>query len=343
MDKQIAGQLIKDTSADNVLFGKNMERCFLRTFCFRLNYWRTDGLHYGIISTQGEMVPGSLKIFMFKFSMSSLLKVILHTIKVTLLGLAIVQASFAETGSPVVRAVLFSSPTCSHCAKVREEVLPPLAARYGRQLQVVIVSTATPNGQELFLSACLKHGLLRLSVPLLVVGNTALVGADDIPMKFPGLIEKYMAEGGIDWPGIPGLNTMLAASPAFSSDVPKSTESPAEKPAAAPPVPVAMDTKPSAGAPAKPSSDRTAGPAAAASSAPPSAATSLPKPPVAAESLPKPPATASLHSSPTPNPRTSEQIAAGRPQSSPAAPSPPVVADASAKTGAAPSLPVTKE
>jgi hypothetical protein len=123
-----------------------------------------------------------------------------------------------ETSAPVVRAVLFFSPTCPHCSTVREEVLPPLAARYGAKLQIAVVSIATPAGYELFLSACMKHGLLRLSVPLLIVGNTPMVGADEIPLKFPDLIARYIGAGGVDWPSIPGLSTMIEAKPAFAPD-----------------------------------------------------------------------------------------------------------------------------
>lgn len=130
------------------------------------------------------------------------------------------SALSAETRSPVVRAVLFSSPTCPHCATVREEVLPPLAARYGSKLQVVIISTATPDGQEMFLSACLQYGRAKLSVPLLVVGNTSMTGSEEIPQKFPDLIEKLLAEGGSDWPSIPGLSAKLAGKPAFASPAP---------------------------------------------------------------------------------------------------------------------------
>lgn len=136
--------------------------------------------------------------------------------------------------SPIVRAVLFASPTCSHCEFVRTEVLPPLVSRYGPRLQIAVVNTQTESGNELFLNACMKHGLLRLSVPLLIVGNTAMVGSDEIPKKFPALIEKQLAEGGIDWPQITGLNAMLAANPAYSAALQPGPEPPAEAAASTP-------------------------------------------------------------------------------------------------------------
>jgi uncharacterized membrane protein len=52
-------------------------------------------------------------------------------------------------------------------------------------------------------------GLEATGVPFLVVGDEYLVGSSDIPNKFPALIEKYLAEGGVDWPEIPGLRDAI--------------------------------------------------------------------------------------------------------------------------------------
>lgn len=153
---------------------------------------------------------------MLKLLIALITKARLHLVAVILLVFMASPVRSSETNSPIVRAVLFASPTCSHCAYIKEEVLPPLIARYGSKLQIATVSTATQSGNELFLSACMKHGLLSLSVPLLIVGNTAMVGSNEIPQKFPELIEKCIAAGGIGWPNIPGLSTMLAANPAFA-------------------------------------------------------------------------------------------------------------------------------
>jgi uncharacterized membrane protein len=159
-------------------------------------------------------------------------RILLYTIAAFLSGFAAGPAArSAETGSPVVHAVLFASPTCSHCAKVKNEVLPPLVSRYGSQLQIAIVDTHTPSGNELFLTACMQYGLLRLSVPLLVVGNTTLVGSEEIPAKFPQLIGKCIAEGGVGWPNIPGLNAMLAENLTTSPEIQFPAEPPVTKPA----------------------------------------------------------------------------------------------------------------
>lgn len=109
-----------------------------------------------------------------------------------------------------VRAVLFYSPTCPHCEYVMEETLPPLHEKYGQRLQVLKMDVTQPAGQGLFLAAIKKFDLDG-GVPTLIIGDVILISSVDIPEKFPALIEQYLAQGGLDWPDIPGLTEMLAA------------------------------------------------------------------------------------------------------------------------------------
>ena len=51
----------------------------------------------------------------------------------------------------------------------------------------------------------------RAGVPTLVVDEVVLIGSLEIPEQFPGLIEKYLAQGGTDWPAIPGLVELINA------------------------------------------------------------------------------------------------------------------------------------
>ena len=111
----------------------------------------------------------------------------------------------------VVHAVLFYSPNCGHCHYVIEEVLPPLVKKYGAQLQIIGVDVTQPQGSAYFESAVKKFNLESSGVPFLVIGNEYLVGSVDIPEKLPSLIEKYLAQGGVDFPDIPGLREEYSA------------------------------------------------------------------------------------------------------------------------------------
>jgi uncharacterized membrane protein/thiol-disulfide isomerase/thioredoxin len=130
-----------------------------------------------------------------------------------LFALSVGLARPTLAGDAVVRAVLFYSPTCPHCYQVITEDLPPLFEKYGDQLQIAGVDTTTPDGQALYQAAIQRFSIPpeRLGVPTLIVGDVVLVGSLEIPQQFPGLIEKYLAQGGVDWPDIPGLAEALAA------------------------------------------------------------------------------------------------------------------------------------
>ena len=106
---------------------------------------------------------------------------------------------------PVVHAVLFYSPACGHCYYVITEVMPPLLEKYGDQLQILAVNANTTEGSTLFMSAMSYFGMESAGVPFLVIDNQYLIGSLDIPEKFPSVIESYLAQGGVDFPALPGL------------------------------------------------------------------------------------------------------------------------------------------
>lgn len=111
---------------------------------------------------------------------------------------------------PVVRVVLFFSPTCTHCEKVINQDLPPLQQKYGTRLQIGMVDI-TGRGDVVYQSAIKKYNLPgnRQGVPTMVIGTTVLVGSIEIPAQLPGLIESGLKAGGVAWPDIPGLSGVI--------------------------------------------------------------------------------------------------------------------------------------
>jgi uncharacterized membrane protein len=128
-----------------------------------------------------------------------------------------------ENSLPVVHAVLFYSPSCGHCEYVITEVLPPLFDQYGEQLKIIGIDISQPGGRTLFINAAQSFNLESAGVPFLVIGDTYLIGSIDIPGKLPGLIEQYLAQGGLDWPPIPGLAEALASAQNTPAATPEPT------------------------------------------------------------------------------------------------------------------------
>lgn len=117
----------------------------------------------------------------------------------------------ASAKSPVIQAVLFYSPSCSHCHKVITEDLPPLLEIYPEQLEIIGIDITTEEGQRLYQAAIERFDIPdeRRGVPTLILGETVLVGSVEIPEQLPALIERSLAQGGQAWPDIPELQTAL--------------------------------------------------------------------------------------------------------------------------------------
>lgn len=129
-------------------------------------------------------------------------------------------AGSVQAQSNEVRAVLFYSPTCGHCAQVINEVLPEMDQQFGTQLVIFGVNTYTEEGNTLFTNyiEAFEVAPEDQAVPTLVIGDQVLIGSADIPNFLPGIVEDGLASGGIDWPAIPGLLDAINQVPADPAD-----------------------------------------------------------------------------------------------------------------------------
>lgn len=151
-------------------------------------------------------------------------RLIIYTVLLPLWA-AVFPRYAAQTPPPqaVVHAVLFYSPTCGHCQLVINDTLIPLLQQYGSQLAIVGIDVTTSAGGTLFGATLQYFNLETSGVPFLVFDDTYLTGSADIPEKFPALVEEYLAQGGLDWPAIPGLAELLAAADATQAAQPSPT------------------------------------------------------------------------------------------------------------------------
>jgi len=165
----------------------------------------------------------------------------------------------ARAQSPSVRAVLFFSPTCPHCHQVINEDLPVIFERFGGKprvwtdqntgaagpvfyyvtngrLEILLVDASQPEGGALYDVASTQFAVPRdrMGVPRLVVGDSVLVGSLEIPARFPGMIERAEAAGGLDWPPIPGLVEHVPAIPDSAAAPPADSAAALQPPEPAP-------------------------------------------------------------------------------------------------------------
>lgn len=147
---------------------------------------------------------------------------------VVMLAAAMPVLAAAQDDPPAVHAVMFYSPSCGHCEYVITQVLPPLMEQYGQdQLKILLINVSVPGGQTLYQAAVEAYDVPenRMGVPNLIVGDISLVGSQEIPELFPGIIEETLAAGGNDWPPIPGLAAAIPPEePVTSADEPEAEQ-----------------------------------------------------------------------------------------------------------------------
>lgn len=104
----------------------------------------------------------------------------------------------AAQESAVVHAIVFWSETCPHCHAVMTETLPPLQEQYGDRLQITLANISQRPSYLAWVAVMEAREVPPelQGVPMLVVGDQVLVGSIQIPEELPGLIDRYLAEGG---------------------------------------------------------------------------------------------------------------------------------------------------
>ena len=142
---------------------------------------------------------------------------------VLLAGLAYPAQAGQSTQPPVVRAVMLWLEGCGHCQYVLEEVLPPLQAQYGEQFEIILVQLVTTDDFDRLYQTAVAFGIAKekVGLPFLVIGEQALMGSRQISEVLPGLIEQYLAQGGVDYPNLASLADILPTAPNPGSQPPE--------------------------------------------------------------------------------------------------------------------------
>jgi uncharacterized membrane protein len=114
----------------------------------------------------------------------------------------------ARADAVSVKAILFYNPNCGHCTYILNDVLPPISQQYGTKFEYLPIDVTRKEGEELYQAAVAELSIPEV-VPLLVIGDTYLAGQDEIANQLPQRIEERLAQGGTEWPSIPGLDKYM--------------------------------------------------------------------------------------------------------------------------------------
>jgi len=117
------------------------------------------------------------------------------------------SAAPVAADQPVAFAVFFYSTSCPHCHTVIERDLPRFEEEFGDQLEMLFVNVATEGGSYLYSATCSVLDTQNRcgGVPMMVVGDQIMIGAQEIPDQLPGIVRDGLAAGGIPLPDVPAL------------------------------------------------------------------------------------------------------------------------------------------
>ena len=127
---------------------------------------------------------------------------------------------FAEDA---VHAYFFYANDCPHCHAALDEVINPLMAEWGDQLDVRLLEIGTPEYYEALMAveAHFDVPAARRSIPTLVVGDQILIGQSEISDAFPAIVSEGVAAGGMDFPTVEGVDpaVLISVAPVDNGEV----------------------------------------------------------------------------------------------------------------------------
>ena len=97
---------------------------------------------------------------------------------------------------------------------------------YGGQLQVYAVDLTQPENADLLgqINAALGVGEPPAGTPQMLISRQMLVGVDQIEKEAPGLVEEYLAQGGVS---LPPLDELIGSAPSETAEPVTETAEPA--------------------------------------------------------------------------------------------------------------------
>lgn len=102
-----------------------------------------------------------------------------------------------------VRLFFFYSEGCQSCREIKEEVLPALQQKYGRNLEIRSLKISSISNFKLLLNLERLAGRkIDKTPPLVFIGRDVLEGAGAIRERLDEMIGIYQRQGGVDYPSV---------------------------------------------------------------------------------------------------------------------------------------------
>ncbi|MFQ6042416.1 MAG: DUF1573 domain-containing protein [Candidatus Poribacteria bacterium] len=110
------------------------------------------------------------------------------------------QVKIPEDASVCI--TLFGSEDCDDCTFVKEKLLPQLAEKFADALKVKYYPIDDVNNYDLLVDLEEQFGDMGNDIPVLFIGEDVLGGREEVTENLESLVEKYLSQGGCDFPDV---------------------------------------------------------------------------------------------------------------------------------------------
>lgn len=142
---------------------------------------------------------------------------IIAVVVMAVLTLTMVGGAIAD--EPVARLLLFYSKDCGHCQVVQQEVLPPLQAKYGSQLEIRALEVGEPDNYQMLLDLETRYGATQGDLPIVFTQKLALFGEQEIRRDLDRVLAECLTAGGCEYPTADGRQSESQEAVSLSSEV----------------------------------------------------------------------------------------------------------------------------
>ena len=124
------------------------------------------------------------------------------------------------TNENAIQGWYFYANDCPHCLAVLEDFLTPLIQEKGDLVDIRLLEISDPIYYEALLSveAHFNVDAASRTIPTLVIGDQILIGETEIQTQLTALVEDGIAEGGIAFPDVEGIDPSQLISVAPNPD-----------------------------------------------------------------------------------------------------------------------------
>jgi len=96
--------------------------------------------------------------------------------------------------------LVFYSKTCPHCLTIVNEFLPEIKAKFGDQMEFILIEISDSANMQLLLAVENAYGIPadRATIPEIMLGYDVFLGEAAIKQELEPTIREYLAQGGVD-------------------------------------------------------------------------------------------------------------------------------------------------